>query len=228
MSRPPRAILFDALGTLVELEPPAPLLRAELAQRFGVEISHAQAAHAIEQEISYYRSHLNEGRDAGALAVLRRRCADVLRAALPQSDRLGAVTPPQLEDVLLSSLRFNAFEDALPALSRLRANGSTLVVVSNWDVSLHDVLARVGLSSQLSAIVTSAEAGSRKPSPAIFERALALAEVVASDALHVGDSEAEDVIGARNAGVEPVLLSRTCAPGPEGVLTIHTLAELLI
>ena len=31
----PQAILLDALGTLVALEPPAPRLRAELAERFG-------------------------------------------------------------------------------------------------------------------------------------------------------------------------------------------------
>ena len=43
----PAAVLLDALGTLVALEPPAPRLRAELAARFGLEVSEDEAARAI-------------------------------------------------------------------------------------------------------------------------------------------------------------------------------------
>src|SRR5450755_93983 len=72
----PRTLLLDALGTLVALEPPAPALRSELAQRCGLDVSEAQARHALSREISYYRAHLNEGRDAESLTALRHRCAE--------------------------------------------------------------------------------------------------------------------------------------------------------
>ncbi len=85
---------------------------------------------------------------------------------------------------------------------------------------------RVGLSPYLDGIVTSAEVGARKPDPAIFERALALAGVPASTAMHVGDKPADDVAGARNAGIEPVLIVREGGPVPDGVRTIHSLLEL--
>ena len=40
MARQPiRAVTIDALGTLLELVPPAPRLRAELRERLGVEVS---------------------------------------------------------------------------------------------------------------------------------------------------------------------------------------------
>ena len=227
MSVRPRTLLLDALGTLVRLEAPAPRLRAELAQRFGVRVSVAQAEDAMSAEIRYYRAHLNEGGDAAGLAALRGRCAEVLRAALPQSQTLSAVARPELERALLSSLRFTAYDDALAALSALHADGVTLVVISNWDLSLHDVLERVGLSELLSAVVTSAEAGWRKPSPEIFTRGLALAGSTSGEAMHVGDSEAEDVIGARAAGIEPILISRSGEGGPEGVRTIRALTELI-
>ncbi len=84
----PAAILLDALGTLVALEPPAPRLRAELAQRFGLEVSEEEAARAIAAEIAYYRAHLDEGRDEAESA--RRSagaCAEVLRSALPGERR---------------------------------------------------------------------------------------------------------------------------------------------
>ena len=222
-----RAVLFDALGTLVELTPPAPRLRDELARRFGAEVTVAEAQAAIAAEIGYYRSHLNEGHDPASLAELRRRCGEVLRGALPERARARLPEGAPMVQALLTSLHFDAFPDALVALPRLRNSGARLVVVSNWDVSLHEVLERVGLAEALDGTVTSAEAGARKPDAAIFERALRLAGVRASDALHVGDTVAEDVIGARSAGIEPVLLLRGGGSGPDGVRTIASLAELL-
>jgi putative hydrolase of the HAD superfamily len=110
-----------------------------------------------------------------------------------------------------------------------------VVVVSNWDVSLADVLERVGLAPLVDAVVTSAAVGAAKPSPAIFAHALGLAGVAAQDALHVGDSLDEDVRGAAACGISAVLLRRDEDPVPaaagdsvstEGVATIGGLAEL--
>lgn len=224
-SHPVRAILLDALGTLLELEPPARFLRAELAARFGVRVSETEAQRAITAEIGYYRRHLDEGRDEESLVRLRERCAQALREALPgrQAHRL----PPAsgLVEALLASLRFRLYPDVRPALDAYQSRGLRMVVVSNWDVSLQAVLARLGLTPMLDGIVTSAEAGARKPARAIFEVALGLAGTAAQDAVHLGDSLDEDVAGARAAGIEPVLVSRDGSPGPEGVRTIASLAE---
>ena len=221
---PPAAILLDALGTLVALEPPAPLLRAELSRRFGLEVSEEQAARAIGAEIAYYRGHLDEGLDDAGLAALRRRCAGVLRAELPAAGLELELDP--LVDALLASLRFTAFADVRPALIAARAGGQRLVVVSNWDVSLHGVLRALELEPLLDGILTSAGAGARKPAPAIFEQALALAGASPEHAIHVGDSLEEDVAGARGAGIEPVLVRRDGGPTVAGVRTISSLAEL--
>jgi putative hydrolase of the HAD superfamily len=225
MSAPrPAAFLLDALGTLVALEPPAPRLRAELAARFGLEVSEQEAARAIAAEIAYYRSHLDEGRDAAGLASLRRRCAEVLRSALPGDGARLDVDP--LVEALLAALHFTAFPDVRPALRSARERGQRLVVVSNWDVSLLSVLRGLELEPLLDGIVTSAGAGARKPSPAIFEQALGLADVRAADAIHVGDTLDEDVAGAQAAGIEPVLIRRADGPPVPGVRTISSLAEL--
>lgn len=222
----PRALLLDALGTLVRLESPAPALRAELDRRFGVAVSEEQASLALSAEISYYREHLQEGRDEASLLVLRRRCAEVLRSSLPSSGVIGAIDPDEMTQVLLASLRFSAFDDALPALQAARQRGLRLVVASNWDVSLPEVLGRVGLLDRLDGVVTSAEVGARKPDRRVFDEALRRAGVGPADALHVGDSPLEDVEGARGAGVPVVLLARDRRPGPPGVPTIASLAEL--
>jgi putative hydrolase of the HAD superfamily len=225
MPPPLRAILLDALGTLVELEPPAPALRGELARRFGVELGETDAQRAVAAEIAFYRRHLQEGRDEPSLAALRGRCAGALREALPDAVRRQLPPSPRLVEALLASLRFSLYPDVREALAAFRARGLRLVVVSNWDVSLHAVLA--GLGVELDAVLTSAEAGVRKPSPAIFEAALRLAGVPARAAIHVGDSLEEDVAGARATAIEPVLLTRQAKPVPDGVRVARSLAEVL-
>jgi putative hydrolase of the HAD superfamily len=225
-TRTPRALLVDALGTLVELEPPAPALRQELIARCGIEIGVADADAALRAEIAYYRSHLQDGADPDSLAALRARCAEVLRGALPPGPRLATVDTATLTEALLASLRFRAFSDAPGALAVARSRGARVIVVSNWDVSLPDVLARVGLAPLLDGVLTSAGTGARKPSPEIFTAALSVAGAAPEQALHVGDSLEEDVAGARAAGIEAILLRRHGGVSPPGVRTISSLAEL--
>jgi putative hydrolase of the HAD superfamily len=226
MSRRPRALLLDALGTLVMLEPPAPRLVAELAERCGIAVTPAQAGRALGVEIAYYRAHMGEGRDRTSLLELRGRCAEVLRLALPPSPQVFAVEHDRLTGALLAALSFRAYPDAAPALAAARKRGLRLVVASNWDVSLHEILGRVGLATQLDAIVTSAQAGAPKPESAVFAAALARAGCGAEEAVHVGDGVGEDVAGAQAVGIRPVLIARDGRPGPAGVDTIASLAEL--
>jgi len=207
----------------MRFDPPAPLLRAELRERLGVDVGAAAASAAIAAEIAYYRAHLHEGRDAPSLARLRRRSAEAMRPALGL-DAGGAV----LTDALLAALRFSAFPDVAPALRRLRALGLRIVVVSNWDASLHERLLQTGLTPLVDGAVASAELGSAKPGGAIFAHALELAGAPAEAALHAGDSPREDVEGALAAGLRAVLVARDGAapPVPAGVAVVSSLEEL--
>jgi putative hydrolase of the HAD superfamily len=217
-----KAVLLDALGTLLELEPPAPKLVAELRAR-GVEVTEEEAWTALRAEIDFYREHHDMGADEAGLAELRARCTEVLRDALP-------VRPREVEDLrgaLLASLRFRPYPEVPAALRALRTGGARLVVVSNWDVSLHEALDETGLAPLVDAALSSAEAGARKPDPRIFARALGAVGVRAEDAVHVGDSFEYDVAGARAAGIEPVLVIRDGAPAPEGVRSIASLSSLI-
>jgi putative hydrolase of the HAD superfamily len=189
-----RCVLLDALGTLVALEPPWIHLAAEL----GVEPDE-RLVRAVRAEIRYYRDHSHEGRDAPSLADLRRRCAAILSSELGREVPVGT---------MMAAIRFRAYDDAAPALGELRAEGLRLVCVSNWDVSLPDVLARCGLGGLLDLVVTSAAVGARKPDPRIFEVALERAGCRAQEAIHVGDTPDEDLAGARAAGIRALLIDR--------------------
>jgi putative hydrolase of the HAD superfamily len=221
-----RAVLLDGLGTLLRLEPPAPALRRELHTRLGLSVSLADAERAMAAEMAYYRLHHHEGRDRASLAGLRRRCARVLRDAL--GPRAASLPLEEVTRALLASLHFRPFPDAAPALRGLRDRGLRLVVVSNWDVSLHDVLAVTGLARLVHGAICSAELGAAKPDPAIFRHALTLAGVPAEGALHVGDSLEVDVAGARAAGIAAALLDRRGEAGRvDDVLTLRSLRELI-
>jgi putative hydrolase of the HAD superfamily len=117
-----------------------------------------------------------------------------------------------LTAALLDSLRFVAYPEVPAVLRALRGSGITLVVVSNWDVSLHERLAETGLAALIDGAVASAEVGVAKPDPAIFAHALSIAGVRPEAAWHVGDSVAADVAGALAAGLVPVLVARDGAP----------------
>jgi putative hydrolase of the HAD superfamily len=203
-----RAVFLDALGTLVELEPPWVFLR----QRIPPEVSDELLVSAVRAEMAYYKEHAHEGRDEASLAELRERCAAVL------SDQLGVEV--SVEE-LVSAVRFGVYDDVVPALVALRRRGIRLLVVSNWDCSLSRVLEGCGLAEHLDGAVSSAEAGSRKPDPGIFGTALELAGCEPAEALHVGDTGEEDVAGARAAGIPALLIDRDGGDGD-----ISSLAEI--
>jgi putative hydrolase of the HAD superfamily len=220
--RIPGAVLLDALGTLIELERPWPLLAAELAAR-GVVVSEDDARRAMLAEMAYYRDHHDEASSWPALRDLRRRCAAVI-----QDELRIALALDDVQDALLAAVRFRAYPEVPGALARLRAGGARLAVVSNWDVSLHDVLERTGLRGLVDAVVISAEVGAAKPDPAIFATALERLDATPADgALHVGDSLEHDVAGARAAGLAAVLVVRDGSARPEGVRTVASLDELV-
>jgi putative hydrolase of the HAD superfamily len=231
---PPRALLLDAMGTLVRLDPPGPRLRRELAGRFGLTLSPEETERAMAAEIAYYRRHMHEAADPAGVGALRLDAARALRAGLPVGPGLAAVSDGELAQALLVSLHFTAYPDTLPALDAARKRGLRLVVVSNWDSSLPEVLDRIGVGTRVDGVITSAATGAAKPDPAIFVAALAVAGVPAPGAVHVGDSLKEDVAGAQAAGIRAVWLDRTGAhagrrdPGGENVARISTLAELAL
>ena len=169
------------------LEPPAPRLAAAL----GVPLVGAERA--MRAEIAYYRAHMH----AFPLPELRERCAAVV------SDELQCHVDVH---TLLSVLVFTPFPDVVPALKRWRARGLRLVVVSNWDASLHDVLASCDLTRFLDGAVSSVEAGAAKPDPRPLLEGLRIAGT--DDAWLIGDDVEADAGAAAAAGLEFVLVDR--------------------
>jgi len=120
------------------------------------------------------------------------------------------------------------YPDTVPTLQALEDRKLELGVVSNFDSRLYEILIGLGIDRFFESVTLSSFAGAAKPSPKIFQRALAKHGVAPIQALHIGDSLREDVQGAAGAGITGILLDRhrdqSCPPGTE---TITTLDELL-
>lgn len=219
LAPPIDAVLFDAYGTLVRLDPPAPRLR-DLLARDGFDLEPALVEAAVAAEMAHYRRNTHRGADAEGLAEVRRECvavlAEGLRGAHPPSERLL--------ELLMEAMRFSLYPDVVPTLAALSARGMRMAVVSNWDCSLSGVLADLGIAEHFEVVVTSAQVGVPKPDPAPFHAALATLEVAPEGVVHCGDEPAVDGDGARAAGIRAVIVRRP--PGAPGPGEIGTLADL--
>jgi FMN phosphatase YigB (HAD superfamily) len=109
-----------------------------------------------------------------------------------------------------------------PTLERLRADGLVLGIVCDAGFTggaiLRDFLASQGLLEHFSGWGFSDEVGAYKPAPEIFESALAMLDVEAAAAVHVGDLRRTDIAGARAIGMRTVRyrgLADDPDPGPE-------------
>jgi putative hydrolase of the HAD superfamily len=142
--------------------------------------------------------------------------AEHVRAILAAVDSgLPARVPPEAMATLVDAYAGPALlvpptvdEGARPALTRLRAEGLTLALVSNTmrtpGVTLRRVLDRFGLLDCFAHTTFSDEVGIRKPDPEIFALTLRAIQVDPSATVHVGDDPVLDVAGARKAGLRAI------------------------
>jgi putative hydrolase of the HAD superfamily len=99
------------------------------------------------------------------------------------------------------------------ALRALAGLGVRLAIVSNAEGTAELRLREHGVCQvgpgrgvEVDVVIDSAVVGVAKPDPRIFELALEALAVPADRAVHVGDTPAADVEGARAAGIRPLLL----------------------
>ncbi|MCC2641304.1 MAG: Haloacid dehalogenase, subfamily [Nitrospira sp.] len=119
------------------------------------------------------------------------------------------------------------YPETVEVLKKLKDQGFELGIISNFDSRLFSVLRGLGIVDFFDTITISSLAHAAKPSARIFQLALEKHAVEPIEALHVGDSERDDVKGAQSAGLTGVLLARQGSSSPSNGTTIASLDELL-
>jgi putative hydrolase of the HAD superfamily len=107
-----------------------------------------------------------------------------------------------------TAANYALYPDVLPVLRALKARGYTLGVISDWGIGLGLILRHHDLVQYFDFAVISAAVRLAKPDPQLYETALRRADAIGDYAVHIGDSYVLDVLGARAAGITPILLDR--------------------
>ncbi len=182
-----RPLLLDVGGTLLSPARPVDVTYLELGRPFGVE--------AVDFRGAWQRrdpglQQTGDGRPFWrALVADATNCNDLTYFEL----LYGFYTRPEAWSVA-------------PGGRALLGRHDRVALVSNWDSRLPATIEALGL--RVAAIVASGEQGFEKPDPRMFLEACRRLGCAPSEAVHVGDSEIEDLQGARAAGIEAWLLGR--------------------
>jgi len=206
-----KAIFFDLDGTLRHSVPSGGDVFTDYVMTLGLQVNEEARLRAMRWEHLYWASSPDLRDDLLAHSVdtenfwigySRRRL--IALGASPQwsveiapnvSKHMGEFYKPE------SSVP----EDVRRVLPQLKQAGYILAVISNRDKPFQDLLHEHGIGEFFHFSLAAGEVNSFKPEPGVFEHALRRVSLSPKEAIYVGDNYYADVVGARRAGLRPVL-----------------------
>ena len=216
-------VFLDAGGVLVH--PNFDRVAAAL-QRFGVRADGETLRRAEPlakrdlEDPSFIRSSDDDSRGLVYFAAVLRR------AGIEIDDRVREALTELRAYHAANNLWETPDPDLIPFLARLRTRGLRRVVVSNANGTLHAHFDRLGLTPHFEAVFDSHVEKVEKPDPRFFEIALNRSGSRKETTVHVGDFYEIDVVGARRAGLDAILLDPANVNGDRDCARVRTLDEL--
>lgn len=201
-----RAVFFDFGGTLAEQIVDPVDVWFELANALGLPNRREDVERALEAAHGWFHDAVFEylGRNEELWRQYGLRVLGALGVGNPREGLIEAIQSR------FGRVRWNrVFPEAPSVLEGLRARGFILHVVSNATDEVLDRIRDVGLAKYFDGVTSSQEAGANKPDTRPFLIALRKTGCAPGEAIHVGNTYEEDVVGARAAGIAPVLVDRS-------------------
>ncbi|MEM9081686.1 MAG: HAD-IA family hydrolase [Verrucomicrobiota bacterium] len=194
------ALSLDAAGTLFDLAEPVGTTYARIARKHGFllepETTEQRFRNAFTQTPPPNYSKYPSGHFAEA-DWWRQIVLQVTQTQeSPQFTQFFAELFTHYESTEAWQLFPETIEFLTAAQSRFR-----LIVLSNFDLRLHPILANLTLTPFFETVISSADACARKPDPLIFELAVQRLKLTPSAILHIGDSRSADFEGALKNGL---------------------------
>ena len=215
--RPFDALLFDLGNTLIYFDgdwqqvlPKACMEAWKSLQKAGLEMDQYSFVQGFLEKLNaYYVERESEFIEYTTAYVLKSLLTENGYTNIPEHTLRPAL------DVMYSVSRnhWHVEMDTHPVLQELKAQGYRLGIVSNAgdDQDVQRLVDKAQLRPYFDVVLSSAALGIRKPNPLIFESALSRLKVGPARAAMVGDTLGADILGAQNAGVFSIFLTRRAA-----------------
>lgn len=206
-----KAIFFDLDGTLRHTVPLGAEMYREKLVEFGVEISDEIHQETCRWEHYYWANSLELRQDSAKFTG--KEGAFWKNYATLRLKKMG-LSKEEIEKFrpLLRKFFTDEYEsinwvppELYSILPELRKSGYTLAVLSNRRNPFMDIMDELSLTDHFDAIMAAGEVGSWKPDPKIFLPLLTRFDLAPEEVLYIGDNYYADIIGARNAGIAPLL-----------------------
>jgi putative hydrolase of the HAD superfamily len=225
-----QAVFFDAAGTLFKPARRVGESYAVIAAKHGMNVSAADVNERFRICFDTAPRLAFPGARAGELAALERGwwkslVADVFRPWEGFGDFDAYFD--ELFAYFADPRAWILYPEVLHTLSALKERGVVLDVISNFDSRLIGILEGLGAATWFEQIFISSCVGYAKPDRRIFEAALNEHRLSAASALHVGDSEINDLHGANNAGLKGILVDRSSGASSRAQERVASLDEIL-
>jgi putative hydrolase of the HAD superfamily len=221
-----RAVVFDAVGTLIHPEPAAAVVYADVGRRFGSRLT------ARETGPRFAAAFAREEAIDQALGLRTSEAREVLRWQRIVTEVLEDVLSPgecfqELFEHFERPGSWRCDPDAAVTVAQLAELGYTLGIASNYDCRLRTVVTGLPALQPVKHLMISSELGWRKPAPEFFAAVAGGVALAPEQIAFVGDDPANDYEGARQAGFLAILLDREGRSRTTGARRINALKDLL-
>jgi putative hydrolase of the HAD superfamily len=210
-----KTILFDFDGTLRHYIPLGGDVFSEYVASLGIPISDDDRLRAARWEHYYFANSPEIQVDNGLVvdgdeSEFWKNFGQRRLVALGLHPSMAADLAPQVSAHMQEAYDPEVWmpEELNDLLPELRESGYTLGIVSNRSEPYHDTVEEMHLGDHFSFVLAAGEVGSWKPDPKIFHHAARLAKSKPEETVYIGDNYFADIIGARRAGLHPVLYDR--------------------
>jgi putative hydrolase of the HAD superfamily len=228
-----KAVFFDWFNTLTDFYPSRLELYSQAFKQYGIELAPGAIMRGIlAGDLHCFEENVRSPVDSRSAEEQAEIYSSYPKAILADA---GVEVAEGLPFEILKIVRkqFNGdavilFDDVLPTLKMLKERGLILGLITNATRDKLAIHRKLGLEDYLEFTVTSQDVGADKPKLPIFLAALDRAGVKAFEAIHVGDQYQLDVVGASEAGINPILIDRyNLYPEVSQCPRIHSLTELV-
>lgn len=206
-----KAVLFDVGGTLIYPYPSVGELYAQGANEFGIELNADEAKKRFfagwVKAKSQWKKPIKYGRTENEAKEF---WFEVVKASFDGIISNGKIAElfEHLYYLFAKDNIWRCYPEVINTIKKLKGEGYTLGILSNWDTRLAPILKALGISELMDHVFISCDIGYEKPDSRAFSHALSNMKLSNQELLYVGNDYEEDYLPSKELGISTVLIKR--------------------